>query len=63
MSEIVTIVRRLATTFEGYVGADSRAGLSVVLAEAERQHPGLLNGAGPTADGPVAGPAGGASSQ
>ncbi|GAD60427.1 MULTISPECIES: hypothetical protein [Brevundimonas] len=44
MSETITIIRRMAEAANGDLGADFRAGLSVGLAEAERQHPGFLDG-------------------
>ena len=44
MSETITIIRRVAEAAGGDLGADFRAGLSVGLAEAERQQPGFLEG-------------------
>ncbi len=44
MSETITIIRRVAEAANGDLGADFRAGLSVGLAEAQRQHPGFLDG-------------------
>lgn len=44
MSETTTIIRRVAEAANGDLGADFRAGLSVSLAEAERQQPGFLDG-------------------
>lgn len=42
MSETITIIRRVAEAANGDLGADFRAGLSVGIAEAERQAPGFL---------------------
>lgn len=42
MSETITIIRRMAEAVEGDLGADFRAGLSVGIAEAQRQAPGVL---------------------
>jgi len=44
VSETITIIRRMAETVRGDLGADFRAGLSVGIAEAERQAPGFLDG-------------------
>ena len=44
VSETITIIRRVAEAANGDLGADFRAGLSVGLAEAERQQPGFLQG-------------------
>jgi hypothetical protein len=44
VSETITIIRRLAETADGDLGADFRAGLSVGIAEAERLAPGFLEG-------------------
>jgi hypothetical protein len=44
VSETITIIRRMAEAVGGDLGADFRAGLSVGIAEAERQQPGFLNG-------------------
>ena len=56
MSETFTIIRRVAEAAGGDLGADFRAGLSVGLAEAERQQPGFLDGLRrPEGERPLAG--------
>lgn len=44
MSETIKIIRGIAEAAGGHLGADFRAGLSVGIAEAERQQPGFLDG-------------------
>jgi hypothetical protein len=44
VSETIKIIRGIAEAAGGQLGADFRAGLSVGIAEAERQQPGFLDG-------------------